>query len=166
MKNSVGLTDVLMALYDTPNLPAAEFLDRLMNVGLKRAIAQGSRSDEAIEINKMRAALMSGSLAGMTVVGLGEHARKVDRVEITTMTSSKGLEFDAVMIIGADEESIPSYQAKSDPAQIKEDRRKFYVSITRARREVHIFYSGFAIKPWGDSVYAGPSRFLKEIGLI
>lgn len=148
MKASVDLTDLLMELYEAPDVPAVHLLDGLMSVGLNKAIARGSMADEIIEFNKMRSALVTGSLAGMTVAELGKRARKVDRVEITTMTSSKGLEFDVVLILGADEESIPSYQAKSDPAQMREDRRKFYVSITRARREVNIFYSGFVIKPW------------------
>jgi DNA helicase-2/ATP-dependent DNA helicase PcrA len=80
------------------------------------------------------------------------------------MTSSKGLEFDLVLILGMDEGQVPFYSS-STAAAIDEDRRKFYVSITRARDEVKIFYSGFVVKPWGDISRSGRSRFLAEIGL-
>jgi DNA helicase-2/ATP-dependent DNA helicase PcrA len=166
LARSVELTTVLMQYREFANRPASDLLDDVLDAGLRKALEQGARADEVGEFNRMHAALTHGELKGMTVVELAQRARKVDRVEVTTMTSSKGLEFDAVMIIGVDEESIPSYQALGNLAQMEEDRRKFYVSITRARDEVRIFYSGFVVKPWGDRTYAGPSRFLKEVQLI
>ena len=82
------------------------------------------------------------------------------------MTSSKGLEFDVVLILGMDENAVPHFGSKNDPEQLQEERRKFYVSITRARDEVKIFYSGFTVWPSGDPNFGGPSRFLSEIGWI
>ena len=82
------------------------------------------------------------------------------------MTSSKGLEFDLVLILGMDENAVPHFASRNDPEQLKEERRKFYVSMTRARDEVEIFYSGFTVWPSGDRNSAGPSRFLRETGLI
>jgi DNA helicase-2/ATP-dependent DNA helicase PcrA len=61
------------------------------------------------------------------------------------MTSSKGLEFDVVLILGVDEESVPDYLSLHDSRLLAEDRRKLYVSITRARDEVRILYSGFVV---------------------
>jgi hypothetical protein len=54
----------------------------------------------------------------------------------------------------------------ADPGKIAEDRRKFYVSLTRARDEVRIFCSGFVVTKWGRRKGAGPSRFLAEVGLV
>jgi DNA helicase-2/ATP-dependent DNA helicase PcrA len=81
------------------------------------------------------------------------------------MTSSKGLEFDVVLLAGADEDSIPYYLSVNDPTKLSEDRRKFYVSVTRARDELRVFYSGFVVTPYGRKIHKGPSRFLREVGL-
>lgn len=82
------------------------------------------------------------------------------------MTSGKGLEFDVVLILGADEKRIPHFRSFNDPAKLNEDRRKFYVSVTRARHEVRIFYPRFVEWSNGRPNPAGPSRFLEEIGLV
>jgi DNA helicase II / ATP-dependent DNA helicase PcrA len=82
------------------------------------------------------------------------------------MTSSKGLEFDVVLILGMEDNTVPHFGAKNDPEQLQEERRKFYVSLTRARNEVKIYYSGFTLWPSGDRNNCGPSRFLRQIGLI
>ncbi len=60
---------------------------------------------------------------------------------MTTMSSSKGLEFDVVVMVGIEDGKIPFFS--STGAALEEDRRKFYVSLTRARHAVHIFYSGW-----------------------
>jgi superfamily I DNA/RNA helicase len=91
---------------------------------------------------------------------------QADRIEVTTMTSSKGLEFDVVLILGLDEKRVPDFRSETDPEKLQEDRRKFYVSVTRARDEVRIFYSGFVEWASGRQSNAGPSRFLREIGLL
>ena len=114
----------------------------------------------------MHDALTTGPLRQLTVLGLADRARRSDRVEVTTMTSSKGLEFDLVLILGMEEGVVPHFSSRSNAQQLQEERRKFYVSITRARDEVRIFYSGFTLWPSGDLNNCGPSRFLKEIGLI
>lgn len=114
----------------------------------------------------MQQAFTRGALAQLTVRGLAERALRTDRVEVTTMTSSKGLEFDVVLILGMEENAVPHFGAKRDLEQLQEERRKFYVSMTRAGDEVKIFFSGFTLWPSGDPNFGGPSRFLKEIGLI
>jgi DNA helicase-2/ATP-dependent DNA helicase PcrA len=162
----VTLTKLLMVYGARSADPAHNLVDDLLGQGLRSALSQVSLADDAIEVNRMRSALQSGPLRTLSVRGLAQRALKVDRVEVTTMTSSKGLEFDVVMVIGADEESIPYYLSVSDPAQLAEDRRKFYVSITRARDELRVFYSGFVVTPYGRRIYKGPSRFLREVGLV
>lgn len=59
------------------------------------------------------------------------------------MQSSKGLEFDAVIILGADEGQVPFFSSVNNAEKMAEGRRKMYVSITRARRKVEITCSGF-----------------------
>jgi DNA helicase-2/ATP-dependent DNA helicase PcrA len=136
-----------------------------LTAGLARALQRPVLSEDTAEVRKMRAALETGKLQGLSTADLAERARKVDRVEVTTMTSSKGLEFDMVLILGMDEKLVPHFASLNDPEQLDEDRRKFYVSVTRARDEVQIFYSGFVTWNSGKSSHAGPSRFLREVGL-
>ncbi|QWF80989.1 ATP-dependent helicase [Amycolatopsis sp. CA-230715] len=165
-RDNVALTELLMNLRDHSAQPAASFVESLMERGLKRALAQMEMADDAVEVERMRVALATGGLRGVSIVELAERARKVDRVEVTTMTSSKGLEFDVVLLVGANEGNIPSYHSGSDSAKIAEDGRKFYVSITRAREEVRIFYYDFVVTQYDTIKPAAPSRFLREIGLI
>jgi DNA helicase-2/ATP-dependent DNA helicase PcrA len=82
------------------------------------------------------------------------------------MTSSKGLEFDIVLVLGADQGRIPFFTALDNAEQLAEERRKFYVSLTRARDEVHIYYSGFVEWASGSIRRNGPSMFLREVGLL
>ena len=80
-------------------------------------------------------------------------------VSLMTMHASKGLEFDTVYLPGCQDEKIPS--AKSQTAdEIEEERRMFYVAMTRAKRELCIM----AYK--GKSGKDAPSRFLACLGTV
>jgi DNA helicase-2/ATP-dependent DNA helicase PcrA len=162
----VALTTLLMDYGGRDVEPAHRFLEDLLNCGLQSAITQMALADDAVEVRRMVSALESGELRGLTVRDLAQRALRVDRVEVTTMTSSKGLEFDVVILTGADEGNIPHYLSVHDAAKLAEDRRKFYVSVTRARDELKVFYSGFVVTPYGRRIYKGPSRFLREVGLV
>ena len=81
-----------------------------------------------------------------------------------TMHASKGLEFDIVYIAGMEDDVIPSKRSlEENPDNIYEERRLFYVAITRARRELVINYSRKRINTMGEVKTALPSRFLEEI---
>jgi DNA helicase-2/ATP-dependent DNA helicase PcrA len=160
------LIDTLKSYKDNPFTPAANFLWSLLDIGLADALNRERLSGEAIEVTKMIDALCTGSLADGTVAQLAERALKKDRVEVTTMTSSKSLEFDLVLILGMDQKAVPHFASFGDTEKMAEDRRKFYVSLTRARDEVQIFYSGFVVWKSGRADPAGSSVFLQELGLI
>jgi DNA helicase-2/ATP-dependent DNA helicase PcrA len=92
-------------------------------------------------------------------------ARNVDhlaeddpRVPIITIHQSKGLEFDVVFVAGASEGEIPSFYAVKE-GRVEEERRLFYVGITRAKRR--LFISCFDRNDYGYS--AGPSTFLRAL---
>lgn len=163
--DDVRLTELLMDYEKFGERPAYHLVRELLDLGVRRALQQVALADDSVQVRQMYDALTVGNLSNVSVRELAEHARKVDRVEVTTMTSSKGLEFDVVLIMGADEESIPHYLSLNDRAKLAEDRRKFFVSVTRARNEIDIFYSGFVVTRYGRRRYQGPSRFLGEIGL-
>ncbi len=80
-----------------------------------------------------------------------------DAVTLTTMHGSKGLEYDNVFILDANEGITPYKKAVLEP-DIEEERRMFYVAMTRARLRLYIFYS---LKRHNRETE--PSRFVKEI---
>lgn len=84
-------------------------------------------------------------------------AEKREGVVVTTMHSAKGLEFDAVFIMEANEGMTP-YKKAAKPEEIEEERRMFYVAMTRARSHLHIY----EVKEYYNKELE-PSRFLKEI---
>jgi len=149
-----------------PDQPASDFLQGVLDIGLASSLRARVNSQDADEIGKMRAALGEGELSNLTLRGLADRARPVGRVEVTTMSSAKGLEFDVVILTGLEEGLVPFWLSTKDPRELAEERRKFYVSITRARRAVHLLYSGWFTWKSGASVHDGPSRFLSELGLV
>jgi DNA helicase-2/ATP-dependent DNA helicase PcrA len=142
---------------------ASRFVSRLNELGLEAALRQKSRGDEANAVADMTTALISGRLSSMTVRQLAERARAVGRVYITTMSSSKGLEFELVVMLGLEKGRLPFWTSKGP--QLAEDRRKFYVSLTRARMAVHLCYSGWYETSYGPR-HDGPSPFLRAIGVV
>ena len=88
-----------------------------------------------------------------------EQNEKREGVTIATLHSSKGLEFDKVWIINVNEEVIPYRKAQLE-SQLEEERRLFYVGMTRARRELQLCY---VYKQYDKKMEK--SRFLDEIGM-
>lgn len=87
--------------------------------------------------------------------------RSANRVTLMSIHRSKGLEWPAVFVVGASEKIIPHGRAED----IEEERRLFYVALTRAKDYLHV--SSLATAPFGAKlVTLGPSRFLGEAGLL
>jgi DNA helicase-2/ATP-dependent DNA helicase PcrA len=137
----------------------------LLETGLADRIREQGDEDQS-EVASLLDSLTDGDLQNVTVQEFGRRAHRENRVEVSTMSASKGLEFDVVFILGADQEKIPFYRAIGNSEQLGEERRKFYVSVTRARHAVHMFYSGYAITKYGRVVRPGPSQFLSEMRLL
>lgn len=85
-----------------------------------------------------------------------------DKVPIMTIHSAKGLEFRCVFITGVEEDLFPSYMTLNSPKELEEERRLFYVAITRAMENVFISYASTRLK-WGLLVNCRSSRFISEI---
>jgi DNA helicase-2/ATP-dependent DNA helicase PcrA len=85
-----------------------------------------------------------------------------NKVTIMTAHSAKGLEFEYVYIAGAEEDLFPSHLSTENIKDIEEERRLFYVAITRAKKQVTITYTQSRFK-WGSFVNCTPSRFIREI---
>ncbi|MEG1644202.1 MAG: 3'-5' exonuclease [Alistipes sp.] len=87
-----------------------------------------------------------------------------DRNKVTLMTihSAKGLEYKYVYIVGLEENLFPSQRAMESPDGFEEERRLFYVALTRAKAAVTLSYAEMRFK-WGNMEFSHPSCFLKEI---
>lgn len=87
-----------------------------------------------------------------------------DRNHITLMTihSSKGLEFPHVYLVGLEENLFPSQMALHSRSELEEERRLFYVAVTRAKETCTLSYATSRFQ-WGNLITAEPSRFIDEI---
>jgi Superfamily I DNA and RNA helicases len=91
-----------------------------------------------------------------------EKPEDADKVTIMTVHASKGLEFKVVFIVGMEEELFPSGMSLSTMEDIEEERRLFYVALTRAKEKVFLSHVQTRFK-WGNITSCSPSRFLNEI---
>ena len=85
-----------------------------------------------------------------------------ERVPLMTMHSAKGLEFEAVFLVGMEEGLFPHAQSADDPDDLEEERRLCYVGMTRARKRLVLVHAERRMI-WGQVKQALPSRFLSEI---
>ncbi|HCM60707.1 MAG TPA: ATP-dependent DNA helicase [Bacteroidales bacterium] len=138
-----------------------EEIDRLQNVqellnGIKEftesAVTNGEPSDIGTWLQ---------SVALLTDQDL-EKPEDRDRVTLMTIHSAKGLEFKYVYIVGLEENLFPSAMNVFNPRELEEERRLFYVALTRACRRVTLSYALNRYK-WGTLERGSPSRFIGEI---
>lgn len=87
---------------------------------------------------------------------------QANTVRMMAIHSAKGLEFDAVFIIGMEESVFPGYRSFDDPQQMEEERRLAYVGITRAKKYLHLTAAKSRLL-YGKTRYDLVSRFLSEI---
>ncbi|WP_066750352.1 ATP-dependent helicase [Sphingobacterium sp. CFCC 11742] len=85
-----------------------------------------------------------------------------DTVSLMTIHASKGLEFNSVFIVGMEENLFPSQLSLNSRSELEEERRLFYVAVTRAEKKLHISYATSRYR-WGSLNNCEPSRFLDEL---
>ncbi|WP_066759109.1 ATP-dependent helicase [Crocinitomix algicola] len=85
-----------------------------------------------------------------------------DKITLMTIHASKGLEFPYVYIVGLEENLFPSQLALNSRTELEEERRLFYVAITRAEKQATLSYATSRFR-WGNIVTSEPSRFIEEI---
>jgi DNA helicase-2/ATP-dependent DNA helicase PcrA len=98
----------------------------------------------------------------MLVAGTDQLDPSAEAVTLMTMHNAKGLEYPVVFITGLEDGLFPTSQAFDDPAKMEEERRLFYVGITRAEEKLYLSHSESRRRN-GEIVGAIPSRFLKDI---
>lgn len=87
---------------------------------------------------------------------------QADKVTMMTVHAAKGLEFKNVFVVGMEEDLFPSQMSKDNPRAVEEERRLFYVAITRAEQNCILTYAKSRYRN-GQSAMCSPSRFLKDI---
>ena len=83
-----------------------------------------------------------------------------DKVSLMTIHLAKGLEFPYVFVVGLEEDLFPSALSLNTRVELEEERRLFYVALTRAKKELLYTISRYR---WGKLIDAEPSRFIDEI---
>lgn len=93
-----------------------------------------------------------------------QNSKEVDtnKVSLMTIHSAKGLEFPYVYIVGLEENLFPSFMASGSRSELEEERRLFYVALTRAEKKVFLSYAQGRMR-WGQYQFCEPSRFIEEI---
>lgn len=92
----------------------------------------------------------------------GEKEGDLNKVTLMTIHASKGLEFANVFITGLEEDLFPAQQSVTTPSALEEERRLFYVALTRAEKRIFISFATSRYKN-GQIVSSRPSRFVAEI---
>lgn len=101
-------------------------------------------------------------LQNATIATFSGQAGSPNHLNLITLHSAKGLEYEVVFLLGMDQGRLPSW-ADNSAEKIAEARRRFYVGLTRAKSEVHLTYSGFTENKYGARYNNGPSPFLLEL---
>lgn len=97
------------------------------------------------------------------VSDMNEHKESSDQVTLMTVHSAKGLEFDAIFIIGLEEGIFPHINSLMNPEELEEERRLCYVAITRARKKLYLINARSRML-FGKESANPQSRFISEIG--
>ncbi len=89
-------------------------------------------------------------------------AENEDKLTLMTIHSAKGLEFRVVYVVGMEENLFPSPMAQESYRQMEEERRLFYVALTRAEEHCFLSFARSRFR-YGKTEFSNPSRFLKDI---
>jgi DNA helicase-2/ATP-dependent DNA helicase PcrA len=156
-----SLTRLLWSLRIEEGL-ARDFVAAL-RAGLLDALmaAEPSLADQREQVDRMSTALaVGGPLADLDLASLGGRDGSPLHLNLLTLHSAKGCEYDVVIMVGLDLGSLP--WRNELPTVRRESRRLFYVGLTRARDEIHMLYSGY-VDTRSGRMYWGRSPFLNEL---
>ena len=148
-----------------PNMPLPSWLKKLdsfLNLDVVLNARKVYPEDLESWISVKESCLDGKALAQFKLDDFARSGGRPDTVTLTTLHSSKGLEYDVVIMPGLEEGRIPRYWAKSGD-DLAEARRVFYVGMTRARDSICMLYSGWYENGRGQTWNKGPSVFVKEL---
>ena len=148
--NDTGYRDALRASTDAQDEARLENLDEL--VAVAREFARNNPDGTVIDF-----------LADVALVSDADDLEDASgSVSLMTLHTAKGLEYDAVFVTGVEEDLIPHRISAGEPGGPQEERRLFYVGVTRARKRLYLSLA-MTRAQFGEVSVAMPSRFLQEI---
>ncbi|MBP3710945.1 MAG: UvrD-helicase domain-containing protein [Bacteroidaceae bacterium] len=151
-----GLRDYIFSGHEPEDISKQENLQEMLD-GIAAFVADNQEQGLGISIVDY---LQMASLA--TDFDRTRIDKDADCVGMMTIHSAKGLEFPIVFIAGLEEGLFPSEMTAESPRELEEERRLFYVAMTRAERQVVLTYAKSRFRN-GKMEYSSPSRFLREI---
>jgi DNA helicase-2/ATP-dependent DNA helicase PcrA len=164
-----GLSKELFTDKTTEGIARYDNIQELLN-GVKEFVENDEVNEEAIVLpdtvdgqadREKSLAVFLQDIALLTDADQ-DNDKDENKVSLMTIHASKGLEFPYVFIVGLEENLFPSQMALNSRADLEEERRLFYVALTRAEKEVRLSYAASRYK-WGNLIYCEPSRFIEEI---
>jgi len=149
-------TGLLKDLYNDKSVEGVARYDNIQELlnGIKEFSDSPNREDRSLGAFLQDVALLTGDE--------NEEKETGNTVSLMTIHSSKGLEFSHVFVVGIEENLFPSQLSLNSRTELEEERRLFYVAITRARHKLTLSYAKSRYK-FGSLVSNEPSRFLDEI---
>ena len=156
-----NLTEFLWAHRE--NRSASEFVEILREAFVDGLIgSEPSLADQATQVDGLTRAVQDGGvLEGLDMARLGGRDGSPEQLNLLTLHSAKGCEYDVVIMLGLDEGSFHWTNVQGN--ELRESRRLFYVGFTRARDEVYMLYSGWNENKYGRRFESGRLRFLNEL---
>ena len=148
IRSGIGYEDYLREYADYRKIKAEELLEVLDE------LQEGARAHKTYEEWFAHIEEYTKELAELS----RKQALKAEGISLATLHSAKGLEYPIVFIVDVNEGLMP-YKKAVLPAELEEERRMFYVGVTRAKDRLHLYYSGKV-----NGRETEPSRFLEEMG--
>ncbi|HLR01032.1 MAG TPA: UvrD-helicase domain-containing protein [Sphingobacterium sp.] len=150
---------ILRELYDDKSvegLSRYENIQELLN-GIKEFSEREDIEEKGLDVFMQDVALLTNEDT--------DKNPDADTVSMMTIHSAKGLEFPVVHVVGLEENLFPSQMSLNSRADLEEERRLFYVAVTRAERELTLSYATSRYR-WGSLNSCEPSRFLDELNPV
>ncbi len=147
---------ILKDLYDDKSIEGLsryENIQELLN-GIKEFSEREDIEDRGLDVFMQDIALLTNED--------NDKDPNADTVSLMTIHASKGLEFPQIFVVGLEENLFPSQRSLNSRSDLEEERRLFYVAITRAEKKLYLSYATSRYK-WGSLNNCEPSRFLDEL---
>jgi len=159
-----GLNNELLIDNSVEGKVRYENIQELLN-GIKEFSETAKENIDQEDADKNAFATLSDFLIDIALLTNADNEKEEDKDKITLMTihSAKGLEFSYVYIVGVEENLFPSQLSLGSRSELEEERRLFYVALTRAEKQATISYAISRFR-WGNVIACEPSRFIEEIG--
>jgi DNA helicase-2/ATP-dependent DNA helicase PcrA len=163
-ENVQELLNGLKEFSDGDNAPAIELIENdpeLQRIELEQK-AEALEETTGAETPLRTLDQFMQDIALLTDADVKETAEELDRVSLMTIHAAKGLEFPYVYIVGVEENLFPSPLSLNSRQDLEEERRLFYVALTRAEKRATVTYAATRYR-WGNLTTCEPSRFIEEI---